>query len=162
MKNKLIPATRLRAKPAAKKPRKLSPPGCSEPSADQMQAAANIVAGVPPAAALAAVGMAPPALKGGAMRTALRCAIEDALLEQGKLPCIDKMAAGTLVDGLGATRPVVLGKSSIVNYPDHATRGAFLDRLLKLTGDLSKANDEDAGGAWDSLVLRMQRPAMGA
>jgi len=164
VKNKLIPATRLLSKPRAKKPKKQSPANCPEPSADQMQAATDIVAGVPPAAALAAIGVSSPpsaVLKGGAMRAALRMAIEEALKEQGRIPDIDKMAAGVLVGGLDAVRPVVLGKSTIIDYPDHPTRGAFLDRLLKLTGDLNKANDTDAGGAWDALVLQMRRPAPG-
>jgi len=166
MKNKLIPATRIPKEPKVRKPKKQSPRCCPEPSAEQLQAATDIVAGIPPAAALAAVGVtsAPSTvLKGGAMRTALRLAIEKALEEQGRLPDIDKMAAGVLVGGLDATRPVVLGKNEIHDYPDHPTRGAFLDRLLKLTGDMSKAAETDAGDTWDSLVLRMRRtPVLGA
>lgn len=144
---------------------KLSPPCCPEPSADQIEAAERIVAGVPPAAALASVGLvSPPStlLKSGSMRAALRQAIEKELRARSIKGGVDGVMAATLVEGLDAMRPVVLGRE-MVSFPDYPTRGAFFDRLAKLTGDFGRSGEMEEGGAWDSLVLRMRRtqPVLG-
>lgn len=139
-----------------KKPRKRPE---RKPSTDQVRAAEQIVAGVPPAAAMAAIGMTTQpsvALKSGVMRTALRMAIEKQLRSKGLRNGIDGVAAATLVEGLDAMRPVAVGRE-MVSFPDYPTRGAFLDRLLKLNGDLGRRDETEEGGTWDSLVLRMRR-----
>lgn len=144
--------------------KKKSPRGCPEPTEAQLEAADQIVAGIPPAAAMAAIGVThqtSTALKTGAMRTALRIAIEKELRARGG-GSIDKAAARTLVEGLEAMRPVVVGRE-MMTYPDFTTRGSFLDRLLKLTGDMGRKDEEGDGGAWDALVLRMhhKQPVLG-
>jgi hypothetical protein len=129
-----------------------------------MQAAEQIVAGIAPAAALASIGVTSQpsvVLKGGAMRAALRIAIEKELRSR-RLGSIEKVMASTLIEGLDAMRPVVVGRD-MVSFPDYPTRGSFLDRLGKLTGDFGRGADAEEGGAWDSLVLRMRhrQPVLG-
>lgn len=135
-----------------------------EPSERQVAVAEAIVCGVPASEAVREVGgygsSVAQTLSTTTMRTALREALSRALVAAGKNGDVDVALADGLVAGLDATRPIVMDKGTRVeDYPDYSTRGAFLDRLMRLTGD-GRASGDGGGDSWDEMILRMRRPAV--
>lgn len=62
----------------------------------------------------------------------------------------DKLLSTTLVEGLQATKPIIL-KDKVIDYADHGTRHSFLKTALEVKGYLTKEAPTDPNG--EPLVI---------